>query len=56
MHLLLRDRALLPSPVPVPADAEGARALIDAASYSACETLDMLKSGMRSAGVAVREK
>lgn len=35
MHLLLRDRALLPSPVPVPADAEGARAL--AALYAAPE-------------------
>ena len=33
MHLLLRDRTLLPSPVPVPADAEGARAL--AALYAA---------------------
>ena len=33
MHLLLRDGALLPSPVPVPADAEGARAL--AALYAA---------------------
>lgn len=26
------------------------------AGYIACETLDMLKSGTRSAGVAVREK
>jgi hypothetical protein len=24
--------------------------------YMACETLDMLKSGIRSAGIAVREK
>ncbi len=29
MHLLLRDGALLPSPVPVPADADGARALAE---------------------------
>ena len=33
MHLLLRDGAPLPSPVPVPGDAEGARAL--AALYAA---------------------
>ncbi len=43
--------------VPVSRIFEGASGAVEAAVLqSACETLDMLKSGTRRAGVAVREK